>query len=89
MDWLEFWRRPPSIDVEKAFQTWVATKERMEHHEEEERREAKRARNVRITRVTARFLACAQVANVALHVLVLPNAVRMEGEREFWKRDRR
>lgn len=89
MDWLAFWRRPPSIDVEKAFRTWVAARERREQHEEEERREAKRARNERITRMTARLLACAQVANAASHVLVLPNAVRMEGERECWKRDRR
>ena len=89
MDWLAFWRKPRSIDVENVFRIWAAGKERRERQEGDEEREAKRARNDRITRVMARLLACVQAANGASHVLVLPNAVGVGNERECWKRDRR
>lgn len=89
MDWLAFWRKPRSIDVENVFRIWAAGKERRERQEGDEEREAKRARNDRITRVMARLLACVQAANGASHVLVLPNAVGVGNERDCWKRDRR
>ena len=45
MDWLAFWRKPRSIDVENVFRLWAAGKERRERQEGDEEREAKRARN--------------------------------------------